>query len=278
MASLPNDNEPEPSDEYDEEMIDAGFDPLVFWDQYRQIILVVGGVVLLGLAGYGIYEYEQTKTIAAAGSALSDAVNDDDYRSIISKYPGTIAGGDAVLVLSSRLRDEKKYDDAVQVLQDLIDKNPTHPLVSGADLAIAQTLEQKGDKDGAIARYQEVAAKYPDSYSAPIAVIAQANLLKSEGKIEDARRLFENFQSQFPDSIFSQQAQGELHLLRSAPGAAGAGTAASPTGIPASLLNPAAAGASPAAAAAPTVAASATPEAVTAPVAPVAAPSVSGTK
>jgi len=271
MASPSNANEPESPDE--EEIIEAGFDPILFWDQYRQIILVAAGVILLALVIGGVYEYNQSKQIEAAGAALAQASTEDDYRQIIDKYAGTMAAGDASLFLAAKLRDEKKYDDAIQVLQTFLDKYPTHPLASAGDLSIAETLEAQGKTDDAIAKFQEVAAKYPDSYGAPLAVIAQANILKSQGKTDEARRLYENFVAQFPDSVFTQEAMNEMHLLRSGGGAAGAAGQSNPEGL-STLLNPAAATpAPPVARPAPTVAATAAPSAM-APVKP-AAPAAS---
>jgi TolA-binding protein len=258
MASPSNASEPESPEE--EEIIHAGFDPLLFWDQYRQVVLVAGGVILLGLAIFGTYEFNQSRTVAAAGAALSQASTEDDYSQIIAKYPGSIAAGDASLLLAGKLRDEKKYDEAVQVLQTFLDKSPTHPLAHAGDLSIAETLEAQGKTDDAIAKYQEVAAKYPDTYSAPLALLAQANAYKSEGKTEDARRAYENFVAQFPDSIFAQQAMGEMKMLRAAPGAAATGSpSATNADVPASLLDSiqaaaAHASSSPAASAAPSAA------------------------
>jgi len=241
MASPSNASEPESSEE--EEIIEAGFDPLLFWDQYRQVILLAGGVILLGLVGFGIYEYNHSQRIAAAGAALAQASSEDDYRQIVDKYAGTVAAGDASLMLASELRHDKKYDEAIEILQTFLDKYPAHPLVSGAELSIGETLEAQGKTDDAIAKYQEVAAKYSDTYSAPIAVIAQANILKAQGKIEDAQRLYENFRAQFPDSVFTQEAMMEMRLLRPAPGSAPSANSEIP-----SLLNAApAASASPAA-------------------------------
>jgi len=237
MASPSNASEPESSEE--EEIIQAGFDPLLFWDQYRQVILLAGGAILLGLVIFGAYEYNQSRAIAAAATALAQASTEDDYSQIIAKYPGSVAAGDASLLLAGKLRDDKKYDEALQVLQAFLDKNPTHPLAHAGDLSIAETLEAEGKTDDAIAKYQEVAAKYPDSYSAPLALLAQANLFKYQGKTEDARRAYENFVAQFPDSVFAQQAMGEMHMLRAAAGSAAAGSpSAGPnSGVPASLLD-----------------------------------------
>ena len=223
MASPSDDNEPESSDE--EEVIDTGFDFLLFWDQYRQIILLVSGVVLLAAVFFGIYEYNQAQQIAAAGAALSQASSEDDFRQVMAKYPGTVSAGDAALFLAARLRQDRKYDGALQVLQDFLDKYPTHPLAHAGDLSYAETLEAQGKLDEAIARYEEVAAKYPESYSAPAAVIAEANILSTQGKTDQARRLYENFVAQFPDSIFSQEAMTEMHLLRPTPGAPAASKA-----------------------------------------------------
>jgi predicted negative regulator of RcsB-dependent stress response len=237
MASPSNASEPESSDE--EEIIEAGFDPLFFWDQNRRIILLSGGLILLCLAGFGIYEYQQSQRVAAAGAALAQAASEADYRQVIDKYSGTVAAGDACLFLAGQLRAEGKYDDALQVLQSFLDKYPKHPLDHAGDLSFAETLEAQGKTDEALSKYQEVAAKYPDTYSAPLAVLSQANLLKYQGKIEEARRTYENFVAQFPDSIFAQQAMLEMHMMR-APAAASASPSpgANSEGLsPPSLLN-----------------------------------------
>jgi len=266
MASPSDDNEPEILEE--EEIIESGFDLLQFWDQYRQIILVTAGVVLLAGVAVGVYEYQQAQRLQAAGAALAQATTEADYQQIMDKYAGTVAAGNASLFLAQKLREDGKYDEAIEVLQTFLDKYPTHPLAHAADLSIGETLEDEKKTDDALAKYQEVAAKYPDSYSAPMAVIAQANLLKKLGKTEEARRLYENFMAQFPDSILTQEAMTEMHLLRPAPGAAAQPT---PTGLT-GLLSPAApAPAAAASAPVPTAAAKApvVPQASAAPKVPV---------
>jgi TolA-binding protein len=238
MASPSNASEPDSPDE--EEFIDTGFDALLFWDRYRQFILIAAGVLILALAGFGIYEYQQSQLLAASGALLAQATTEDDYRALIDKYPGTVAAGNASLMLAGKLRADNKFDDAMQVLQTFLDKYPTHPLAHAGDLSIAETLEAQGKIDDAVTRYQEVAAKYPDSYSAPISILDQANILQAQGKTEEARRTFENFLAQFPDSVFAQQATAELHLLRSTPGAASAPASSAetrPPGITDSFLN-----------------------------------------
>jgi tetratricopeptide (TPR) repeat protein len=255
MASPSNASEPESpeSPEDDEEIIAAGFDPLLFWDQYRQTILLVGGVVLLGLVGFGVYEYNLTQNLAAAGAALAQASSEDDYRAVMSKYAGTTAAGNAAILLSGALRQDRKYDEALDTLRTFVDKYPTHPMVDAGDLAIGETLEEQGKTQDAMAQYQEVAAKYPESFSAPIAVIDQANLLVSQGKPDEAKRIYQNFVAQFPNSELTREAMGEMHLLRSPAGGdkAAAGSETESNGLT-KLLSPApASSAAPSAASAP---------------------------
>jgi tetratricopeptide (TPR) repeat protein len=243
MATPSNASEPEPTDE-EVEYIEGGFDPILFWDQYRQAILLIGGVVLLGLVGFGIFEFQHAQKMAAGATALDAASSEDDYRQVMDKYAGTPAGGNAALLLAGKLREDKKYDEAITVLQTFLDKYPTHELAGGAELSIGETLEEEGKLDDAVAKYQEMAAKYPDSYAAPLAVIAQANILKSQGKVDDALRLYQNFVPQFPDSVFSQMARMQMQLLQPM---AGSQSAATPGGIPEMLNQGAGEAATPAA-------------------------------
>jgi len=180
--------------------------------------------------------YNQAQSVAAAEAALADASNEDDFNQIIAKYPGTVAAGDAMLLLADKLRTAKRYDDATQTLQTFMAKYPTHPLTAAGDLGLAETLDAQGKLDDAIAGYQEVAAKYPDSYVAPIALLAQAAILRHENKVADAHRVYENFVTQFPDSVFAQQAQAEMRMLRSAPTAAPT-PEVSGSNVPQSLLD-----------------------------------------
>ncbi len=274
MDEPEEDQEPDLLEE-EQEIIEAGFDPLQFWDQYHKSILAAVALIVLGLVGYGIYRYNQARQTAAAGAALAQATTEDELRQVIDNYPGSIAAGDASLLLAGKLRDnDQKYDDALQVLQDFMDKNPTNPLVAGADLSYAETLEAEGKLDDAIARYEEVNAKYSDSYAAPLAVMAEANILKSQGKLDEARRLYDTFITQFPDSLLGPAAQAEKTLLR-APAASAASSAPGENsgGLPniPNLQNPAvpavsAASAAPAAPSAPAVpSASAAPVSIPAP-------------
>jgi tol-pal system protein YbgF len=232
MAIPSNASEPETPEE--EEIIPAGFDPVLFWDQNRALIVVAILVLIVGGVGYGVYEYNRSATMAAAEAALADASNEDDYNQLIAKYPGTVAAGDASLLLAGKLRAAKRYDDAIQVLNTFMDKYPKHPLLAAGDLGIAETLDAQGKQDDAISRYEEVAAKYPDSYVAPIALLAQASILRHEGKSEEAHRIYENFVTQFPDSVFAQEAMAEMRMIRQP--AAAAASESGTNAVSASLL------------------------------------------
>jgi TolA-binding protein len=192
----------------------AGFDSDLFWDEHKKTILAAVALLLIALAVYAIYETTEQNKRASAGAALAQAAKPEDYKSLIEKYPGTTAAGNAHLLLAKQQRDEKKFDDASATLRNFTDRYPEHPLIDAGWLSLAETQALQGKPDDAVKTYQTVTSKYPTSYSAPLATLAQASLLKTQGKPEDAKQLYENFLAQYPGSTFTQEAMREMRLLR----------------------------------------------------------------
>lgn len=192
----------------------AGFDSELFWDENKKTILASVALLVIALVCYGIYETTTKNKRAAASTMLAQAAKPEDYKALIEKYAGTVAAGDAHLLLAKQQRDEKKFDDAAATLRAFTDKYPEHPLIDAGWLSLAETQALQGKPDDAVKTYQTVAAKYPTSYSAPLATLAQASLLKTQGKPEDAKHLYENFLAQYPGSTFTQETMREMQLLK----------------------------------------------------------------
>ena len=196
-----------------EETVPSGFNPIEFWDLNKSKIITYGVLLIVGLVAFGAYQISTQKRLAAAQDLYAKAEKADDYRQIIQKFPRTITAGNATLILAAKLRDERKYDEAVSILRDFISQYPEHPLVSGAALDLAVTLESGGKLDEAADAYQQVTVKYPSSYAAPAALMQQAGLLKAKGKIDEAKRAYETVISQYPDSYFAQIANQSMRML-----------------------------------------------------------------
>jgi len=192
----------------------TGFDPVAFWLEHKTKVIIYGALLAIAIIGFVVYEISAQTTITKSRQALASAGNEDSYRQVIQDYPKTVAAGNASLLLAEILRGEKKYDDAVTVLQNMIDKQPDHPLIDGAWLSLACTYNEQGKTDQALDTYKHVASAFADRYSAPQALLAEAEILKAKGNLEEAKTTYESVKSQFPDSYFAGEATRKLQLLK----------------------------------------------------------------
>jgi TolA-binding protein len=194
--------------------IEHGFDLFAFWEEHQsKIILGIVGV-LVAVGGYIIFQATKAHKIASAEAALAQANSIEQLQAVVKEHSGTNAAGNAALILGGKLRDQKKYDESIAVLNDFVEKNPTHPLVGGGLLSLGATYEAQGKNTEALQKYQEIGTKYTDSYAAPFALLAQANIERSTGKTADARRTLESIVSGYPESMLAQQAMQEMKMLK----------------------------------------------------------------
>ena len=193
---------------------DTGFDPLVFWINHKNKILLLTGLLAVALAVGGIAEYVRTKNNAAAQELFAKADSAEGFRKVISEYSGSNSAASAYLMLAQKLREEGKFDESSKELNTFIEKFPNHQLISGAWTSIAANLEAQGKVDEALATYQKVSTAYANSFSAPTALLAQARIMAAKGKTEDARRLYEQVMTQYRENFASQQAAQEIRRLK----------------------------------------------------------------
>ena len=194
--------------------IHTGFDLFAFWDEYQSKIILAAVMLVVVVGGFMAYQVASTRKIVNAQAALAQAVSVEQLQAVVKDYSGTAAAGNASLLLAGKLRDEKKYDEALAVLREFVDKNPAHPLAGGGLLSIGATLEAQGKVDEALQTYQSIGTKYNDSYSAPLALLAQANIQRAKGKNAEARLSYESIVSLYPESMLAQQAMQEMKMLR----------------------------------------------------------------
>jgi len=192
----------------------TGFDPIAFWLEHKTKVVIYGAVLVIAAVAFACYEIASQHELTAARQTLAQAKSEEDYRGLIQKFPHTVAAGDASLLLAEKLRDDKKYDDAITVLQAMIDGEPNHPLIDGAWLSLASTYNAEGKPDQALDTYRQTATKFADRYSAPLAMLSTAEILSTEGKKEEAKVAYENVNSQFHDSYFASEALQKLQALK----------------------------------------------------------------
>lgn len=194
--------------------VEEEFDLLAFWIQHKNKVVMFTLLLIVGLLAFAIFQFTQYKAKQAAARDFAAARTVEDYRRVVADHAGSVAAGNALLLLAEQLRGENKLDESTAALQQLIEKYPKHPLISGAWVSLAVNLETQGKVDEALANYQKVAASYPSSFSAPAALMAEARIFKAKGKIDEARRAYETVISQFGDSLFARIAVQENQQLK----------------------------------------------------------------
>ena len=192
---------------------ESSFDPVVFWIQHKTRIIIYAAVIIVGLAGVLLYQLNARQKLVESQRIFAQANTEDDYRQIIQKYPNSVVAGNSILLLSEKLRDAKKYDEAITALQSMIDQYPTHPMIDAAWLALGTTYSAEGKADDALNTYQQVTSKFANNYSAPQAMLEIALILKGKGKLDEAKQTYENVKSQYPNSYFASEAMKEMLLL-----------------------------------------------------------------
>jgi len=189
-------------------------EPDDFWDQHKNKIIGYTVIALLVILGYGSYALISQKRASAARQSYAEASDAAAFEAVIRDYPGTIVAGNASLRLAEALREEKKFEEAITVLNEFIAKQPQHPLIATAWNSLGVTQELAGKTEEALLAYQETASKYPDAYTAPIALNSQARLLAAQGKKEEARQILQDVVARFPETAFAYDARRELRFRR----------------------------------------------------------------
>ncbi len=192
----------------------SGFDPLVFWIRYKNSIALFSGLLAVGLLIFGVSAFTQRRSARSASELFASAKTVEDYKNVSSRYPRSPVATNATLLLAEELRNEGKYEEALESLRKQTEQRAQHPLISGVWNSIAMTQEAQGKQEEALATYQRVSTTYPTSFSAPVALLAQARILKAKGQIKEAGRLYDQVIASFGDSNFAREAIMESQKLK----------------------------------------------------------------
>jgi tetratricopeptide (TPR) repeat protein len=192
----------------------TGFDPLVFWLRYKNSIALFSGLLAVGLLIFGVSEFTRRQSAKSAAVLFGSAKTAEDYRNVASRYPRSPVATNAALLLAEELRNEGKYEEALDALRKQTGQKAQHPLISGVWNSIAMTQEAQGQQDDALATYEKVSTTYPTSFSAPVALLAQARIRKAKGENQEAGRLYDQVIASFGDSNFAREAIMESQTLK----------------------------------------------------------------
>jgi predicted negative regulator of RcsB-dependent stress response len=171
---------------------------------YKKILLLVV-VAILAVIAVGMVRHNMTKKANAAAEEFTRAKTVEDCDLVISKYPGTLAAGNALLTKAELLWSQTKKDSAIAALQEFVTKHSDHPLFATTEIALASKLESTGKTDEAKAIYERIGNGDAKSEFTALAKLRLADLLWQTGKEDEAKQIYTTFPQNFTGSTFFDQ-------------------------------------------------------------------------
>jgi tetratricopeptide (TPR) repeat protein len=187
--------------------------PQSFTEKYRNFLLI-GGVAVLAVVGYFIYNWSQKDKVNALAQAemvmpvlyyeqdsINKALNGDGQSAtlsdIVEDYGSTDAGNMARYYLGTAYLKSGNLDEGIAALEEY---KQNHSMVSAAALgSLGYAYEQKGDFETAAKHYEEAAHTPKDNmYSTPLYLMHAGRNLESANKTEEALVLYKEIKEKFP--------------------------------------------------------------------------------
>ena len=165
----------------------------LFWARHGKKVLVGSALVLLILIGVGAYIGYQTVRNSRAAKAFVGAHDIKSWESVIHRYSGTIAAGNANLQIAGTEAANGQYSESDQSYQAFIKDYSGHPLFVSALFGLASNAEAEGKTDDALKYYSDISSRYNSSYLAPMALYYHGRIVEKSGKLKEALQDFERF-------------------------------------------------------------------------------------
>ncbi len=178
----------------------------LLWLNHRGTLLGgLGALVVILVVALGVIISNRSSE-EASENLLSAATNDTSLNEVISKYPNSPAGADAMLLLASSLRNAGKLEESNALYSRFAETYPKSSLAVSSLIGRASNARIAGKTEEALNAYQQASSGFPQSYGAPFALFSQARLLAQQGKMEEAKRAIQALASQYPYSASAQTA------------------------------------------------------------------------
>jgi tetratricopeptide (TPR) repeat protein len=247
----------------------------LFWARHGKKVLIGSALVLLVLVGIGAYLGYQAVRNSRAGKAFVGAHDIKGWESVIHRYGGTTAAGNAYLEIAAAQAAGGQYNESDKSYQAFLKDYSSHPLFVNGLFGMASNAEAEGKSDEALKYYSDIfsSGKYRLSYLAPLALYYHGRITESSGHPKEALQDFEEMLQDYPQSFMAASARRDADRLtaklglngqaKPSPtvGAVSASPQASPTTSPSAQGSPSPQGSPSAqASATPAPSASATPQ------------------
>ena len=180
----------------------------LFWSRHGKKVLWGSVVVLLILVGIGAYLGYQAVRNSKAAKAFVGAQDIKGWEKVMSRYPGTIAAGNAGLQIAGAEAASGQYGESDKSYQAFIKDYSGHPLFVNALFGLASNAEAQGKTDDAIKYYSDVSSRYNSSYLAPMALYYHGRLTEKSGKLTEALQDYKEVLRRYPQVLWRPWQEG----------------------------------------------------------------------
>lgn len=156
-------------------------------------------ILVVALIAFGVIKHQNTLKANEAAEAFTGAKTVEDCDLVISRYPGSNAAANALLLKADLLWDQNKKSSAVEALEEFTSKNSSHPLAVFALLGLGSKLDAMGESKEAQSVFERILNEFGSSEAAPLAQVRLGDLLWAQGKADEAKKAYEDLAVKFPD-------------------------------------------------------------------------------
>ena len=189
-----------------------------FLEENLKMILIAGAVIFVGVMGYLAFAHFSEKAAAEEANAFTSAATIEEYRKVISEYPGSLAAGNSQLMIAKKLAgEEDKRADAISELKTFIESYGDHPQHAQGQFLLGTLLIEDGDAKAAEAEFDKLIGQHADSYLAPYAKLYKGDFAFAAGDTETAKKIYEGVLREHQEAEASERADERLDLIKVAP-------------------------------------------------------------
>ncbi|MCF7784742.1 MAG: tetratricopeptide repeat protein [Prosthecobacter sp.] len=156
-------------------------------------------IAVVSIIAFGLIKHQNTLKDNEAAEAFTGAKTVEDCDLVISRYPGTMAAANALLLKADLLWDQNKKSSAVEALKEFTTKDASNPLAVFALLGLGSKLDAMGESKEAQAVFERITNEFSTSEAAPMAQVRLGDLLWAQGKADEAKKAYEELAVKFPD-------------------------------------------------------------------------------
>lgn len=156
-------------------------------------------IAVVAIIAFGVIKHQNTLKANEAAEAFTGAKTVEDCDLVISRYPGSNAAANALLLKADLLWDQNKKSSAVEALREFTTKDASNPLAVFALLGLGSKLDAMGETKEAQAIFERITNEFASSEAAPLAQVRLGDLLWAQGKADEAKKAYEELAVKFPD-------------------------------------------------------------------------------